>query len=504
MAATAAGLLKRLGLSQHSDQRCDQLSGGSKRKLSVAVALAGGARRRRPSRAPACLRLPCVQAPLQPGSRWWVGRRLGGVGALHAQARRPPAAAAGGPPVVLLDEPSTGMDPAARRALWSTLQRAVLGAGHTVVLTSHSMEECEALCSRWAARGRACCWAAAAALQLLCAGGCTRCRGPRRCRCRSAPAPAAPHAHAARPAPSRIGIMVGGRLRCLGSVQHLKGRFGEGYRLEMRLAAHEEQPGEGEPEAGAAGAAGHCRLVAAEAGAGAGGSGWASGEELDSRSGAGASAPGSAFSCDSCGTSASASASGAGAAAEARQPRAAAAAAAEGAPPRLASQPPSSSVSSSPSRQALARHRHRHRHHHAHRHGHHPHAPHEVHLRMFCRTDAALQFVTSACPAATLLEQEPCRLVRGRAAPCQQPCCLRCRLRPAAARGRPGSRARPPARPQVFSLPRRGLDLAGLFELLEGSRQELGLVDYSVSQTTLEQVFVALAREQGGPQLHGA
>ena len=49
----------------------------------------------------------------------------------------------------------------------------------------------------------------------------------------------------------------------------------------------------------------------------------------------------------------------------------------------------------------------------------------------------------------------------------------------------------------MFSLPRAGLDLPGLFELLEGSRQALGLVDYSVSQTTLEQVFVALAQEQG-------
>ena len=46
-------------------------------------------------------------------------------------------------------------------------------AGHTVILTSHSMEECEALCSR-------------------------------------------------------IGILAAGKLRCLGSVQHLKSRFGAG------------------------------------------------------------------------------------------------------------------------------------------------------------------------------------------------------------------------------------------------------------------------------------
>ena len=36
---------------------------------------------------------------------------------------------------------------------------------------------------------------------------------------------------------ARIGIMVGGRLRCLGSCQHLKGRFGQGYQCEFKLCA---------------------------------------------------------------------------------------------------------------------------------------------------------------------------------------------------------------------------------------------------------------------------
>ena len=35
---------------------------------------------------------------------------------------------------------------------------------------------------------------------------------------------------------SRVGIMVGGRLRCLGSVQHLKSKFGEGLMVELSLA----------------------------------------------------------------------------------------------------------------------------------------------------------------------------------------------------------------------------------------------------------------------------
>ena len=35
----------------------------------------------------------------------------------------------------------------------------------------------------------------------------------------------------------RLGIMVGGRLRCLGSPQHLKNRFGQGYLVELKQVA---------------------------------------------------------------------------------------------------------------------------------------------------------------------------------------------------------------------------------------------------------------------------
>ncbi|EIE27381.1 P-loop containing nucleoside triphosphate hydrolase protein [Coccomyxa subellipsoidea C-169] len=98
----------------------------------------------------------------------------------------------GGVDAVLLDEPSSGMDPGARRAMWSFIIEAtgkrdgafVGGAksdGLAVVLTTHSMEECEALCTR-------------------------------------------------------VGIMHQGRLRCLGSSSHLKLRFGGGYLLEVHAA----------------------------------------------------------------------------------------------------------------------------------------------------------------------------------------------------------------------------------------------------------------------------
>ena len=74
---------------------CGQYSGGNKRKLNVALAL--------------------------------IGR----------------------PKVMLLDEPTTGVDPAARRKIWETINN-IRKSGTSIILTSHSMEECEALCDRLA------------------------------------------------------------------------------------------------------------------------------------------------------------------------------------------------------------------------------------------------------------------------------------------------------------------------------------------------------------------
>ena len=83
------------------------------------------------------------------------------------------------PPIIFLDEPSTGVDPVARRNLWKIIQR-IQAAGQSVILTSHSMEECEALCDR-------------------------------------------------------LAIMVNGQFQCFGSVPHLKNKFALGFTILAKL-----------------------------------------------------------------------------------------------------------------------------------------------------------------------------------------------------------------------------------------------------------------------------
>ena len=51
------------------------------------------------------------------------------------------------PQIVLLDEPTTGLDPQSRRQLWVRME-ALKAKGHAILLTTHSMEEAEAVCDR--------------------------------------------------------------------------------------------------------------------------------------------------------------------------------------------------------------------------------------------------------------------------------------------------------------------------------------------------------------------
>ena len=85
-------------------------------------------------------------------------------------------AVVGDPALVLLDEPSAGLDPVSRRNLWNVLRSTM--EARAVVLTSHLMPEVEALCDR-------------------------------------------------------VAIMVKAKLRCLGTIQHLKDSLGSNYEVEV-------------------------------------------------------------------------------------------------------------------------------------------------------------------------------------------------------------------------------------------------------------------------------
>ena len=53
------------------------------------------------------------------------------------------------PPVIVLDEPTAGVDVELRQGLWQFVRR-LNGEGHTIILTTHYLEEAEALCGRMA------------------------------------------------------------------------------------------------------------------------------------------------------------------------------------------------------------------------------------------------------------------------------------------------------------------------------------------------------------------
>ena len=95
------GLMERLALGEKESARVKNLSGGQRQRLSVTIALVND------------------------------------------------------PDVVFLDEPTTGLDPQARRELWD-LVREMQRDRKTVILTTHYMEEAEQLCDRVAIMDRGC------------------------------------------------------------------------------------------------------------------------------------------------------------------------------------------------------------------------------------------------------------------------------------------------------------------------------------------------------------
>ncbi|MEJ7812719.1 MAG: ABC transporter ATP-binding protein, partial [Gemmatimonadaceae bacterium] len=94
-AARATALMERLGIGDKGDAKPDDLSGGQGQRLMIARAL------------------------------------------LHE------------PEVIFLDEPTVGLDPQARLALWEIL-RELHAEGRTIVMTTHYMQEAETLCDRLA------------------------------------------------------------------------------------------------------------------------------------------------------------------------------------------------------------------------------------------------------------------------------------------------------------------------------------------------------------------
>jgi len=87
----------------------------------------------------------------------------------------------GHPEILLLDEPTKGLDPRNRRAIWDIIRREVAGeVKSAVVLTSHLMEEVEALATK-------------------------------------------------------VAIMVSGNFHCFGSNQHLKNKYGNSYDMELTM-----------------------------------------------------------------------------------------------------------------------------------------------------------------------------------------------------------------------------------------------------------------------------
>ena len=128
----AAELRQRLGIQLQDTQLSDKLT------VLETVRLFRSFFRRGP-RASEVIAL--VQLEEKSGSR--VGALSGGQKQRLALA----CALVGDPEFLFLDEPTTGLDPQARRQLWDLIER-LKAAGRTILLTTHYMDEAERLCQR--------------------------------------------------------------------------------------------------------------------------------------------------------------------------------------------------------------------------------------------------------------------------------------------------------------------------------------------------------------------
>jgi ABC-type multidrug transport system ATPase subunit len=134
-------VIQKLGLELYMSRPAGSLSGGNKRKLSVAIAIVGN------------------------------------------------------PPIILLDEPSAGMDPKARRFMWDVVANIASQKTSAVILTTHLMEEAEALCTKIGIMVR------------------QRSYGDK----------------------SNAESSKGGVFKCLGSSQHIKEKYGIGFEVEIKI-----------------------------------------------------------------------------------------------------------------------------------------------------------------------------------------------------------------------------------------------------------------------------